>query len=74
MIKANKEYLSKVANLSEEEIARLLSRMRVELLDGFNKEKLNSLKSIATQLEFEDVQLQQWRENRIKLFENFKNE
>lgn len=70
MIKANIEYLSKVANLTEVEIARLLTRMRGEALEVFKSQKLSSLEAIAAQLKVEDEQLQQWRENKVKIFKN----
>lgn len=73
MMKANQEYLAKVANLTEAEVARLMTRMPRELLDGHNDEKLSPLEAIAIQLKVEDEQLQEWRENRVKVFENFKD-
>ena len=72
MRKANKEYIDKVSNLSEEEADRLLSRMTGKLTRRINDSKLSSIDAIAIQLELEDEQLEEWRENRIKINEKFK--
>jgi hypothetical protein len=72
MMKANQEYLAKVVNLTEAEVARLMTRMPRELLNGHHDEKLSPLEAIAIQLKVEDEQLREWRENRLKIFENYK--
>lgn len=68
-----KEYLERAANLSEEDTERLLSRMRTKLVRRIDDKKLSTIEAIAIQLEREDEQLEEWRENRIKLNEKFKN-
>jgi N-acyl-L-homoserine lactone synthetase len=73
MRKANIEYVNKVANLSDEESERLLSRMRGKLTRRVDDKKLGITEAIAIQLELEDEQLEEWRENRIKINEKFKN-
>jgi hypothetical protein len=73
MRKANKDYLTKVANLSEEATERLMSRMRGKLTRRIEDKKLSLSEAIAIQLEFEDLELEEWRENRIKINEKYKN-
>lgn len=73
MRKANIEYINKVAKLSKEETERLLSRMRGKLTRRIEDKKLSITEAIAIQLEFEYVLLEQWRDNRIKINEKFKN-
>jgi len=70
---ANKEYVDKATNLTEEETERLLSRMRGKLTRRIDDKKLSTIDAIAIQLEFEDEQLEEWRENRIKINEKYKN-
>jgi len=59
---SNPEYLAKVAQLSPEDIERLLSRMTGKLPRRLEKNKLTSEDALAIQLELEDEQLQEWRE------------
>ena len=59
---ANPEYLAKVAQLSEEEQERLLSRMAGKLPRRLEKDKLSREDALAIKLELEDEQLQEWRE------------
>jgi hypothetical protein len=73
MRKANKEYVDKVSQLSEDETDRLLSRMRGKLTRRLDDKKLNTIEAIAIQLELEDEQLEEWRENRIKINQKYKN-
>jgi N-acyl-L-homoserine lactone synthetase len=73
MRNVNKDYLAKVTSFSEENIERLFSRFRLELLHFFEEQKLSIEEALAIQLEVEDEQLQEWRENRIKINEVFKN-
>jgi hypothetical protein len=68
----NKDYLAKVTNLSEEKIDGLFNRFRLELMRFFEERKLSVEEAIAIQLEVEDEQLQEWRQNRIKINEIFK--
>jgi N-acyl-L-homoserine lactone synthetase len=72
MRNVNKDYLTKVASLSEEKIEQLFNRFRLELLRFFEEQKLSSDEALAIQLEVEDEQLEEWRENRIKINEVFK--
>ena len=65
----NPEYLAKVANLSEDELERLMSRMSGKLPRKLKKEKLSREEAIAIQLEYEDEQLQEWREKMLELKE-----
>jgi hypothetical protein len=59
--------------MSEEEAERLLSRMRGKLTRRIDDKKFSIIEAIAIQLEFEDDQLEEWRENRIKINEKFKS-
>jgi N-acyl-L-homoserine lactone synthetase len=73
MKKANKDYLTKVAQLTEEDRERLFSRMRGKLTRRIEDSKLNLDEAVAIQLELEDEQLQEWRENRVKINQKYKN-
>jgi hypothetical protein len=73
MRKANKEYVDKVAQMGEDETDRLLSRMRGKLTRRLDDRKLSTVEAIAIQLELEDEQLDDWRENRIKINQKYKN-
>lgn len=64
-------YLEKAKKLSEAETERLSSRIRGKLIRRIDDKKLNITEAIAIQLEYEDKQLAEWRENRIKI--NTKN-
>lgn len=66
----NAIYLDKVAQLTEEEAERVLSRMGGKLPKRFFKEKLTRAEAIAIQLEIEEEQLQEWREKMAKLKED----
>jgi hypothetical protein len=72
MRNVNKDYLAKVANLSEEKIDELFNRFRLELLRFFEEQKLSIEEALALQLEVEDEQLEEWRENRIKINQIFR--
>jgi hypothetical protein len=72
MRNVNKDYLAKVINLSEEKIDGLFNRFRLELVHFFEEQKLSIEEALAIQLEVEDEQLEEWRENRIKINEVFK--
>ena len=67
------KYLEMAASLSEGDSERLLSRMRSKLVRRIDDKKINTIEAIAIQLEREDEQLEEWRENRIKINEKFKN-
>lgn len=72
MREPDKEYLERAANLSVEDSERLLSRMRTKLVRRIDDKKLSTIEAIAIQLEREDEELEEWRENRVKLNENLK--
>lgn len=72
MREPDKEYLERAANLSVEDAERLLSRMRTKLVRRIDDKKLSTIEAIAIQLEREDEELEEWRENRVKLNEKFK--
>jgi hypothetical protein len=61
MKKPDPEYLEKARLLDEEEIERVLSRMRSKLLRRLD-DKLDTLEMVAFQLELEDEALNEWRE------------
>jgi hypothetical protein len=72
-IKSVKEdYLEKAKELSEAETERLASRISGKLNRRLDDKKLNITEAIAIQLEYEDKQLAEWRENRIKMKEKHK--
>ena len=73
MRKPDKDYLEKAANLNEEDTERLLSRMRTKLVRRIDDKIFSTIEAIAIQLEREDEELEEWRENRIKINEKFKN-
>lgn len=72
MRKADKEYIDRATNLSSDASERLLSRMRGKLTRRIDDKKLSTIEAIALQLEFEDDQLEEWRENRLKINEKYK--
>ena len=55
---ASEAYLEKAKHLTKVEADRLFSRMRGNL-----SHKLNTLESLAMQLELDDEQLSEWRKN-----------
>ena len=61
------EYIAQAKLLTKEEAERLFARMRQRYLRGTKKEKLNPLEAVALQLEYEDEQLQEWRDKMIEL-------
>ena len=61
------EYLEKAKQLSNEEIERLLPRLRGGFSRRMEDRKLSAIEAIALQLEYEDDALQEWRENWQKL-------
>jgi hypothetical protein len=60
-MKAHPKFLEMVSHLSESQKERLLSRMRGKLPRRLLKDKINIDAALATQLEIEDEQLQDWR-------------
>ena len=56
------EYLEKTKQLSNDEIERLLPRMRNRFSRRMEDRKLSAIEAIALQLEYEDDALQEWRE------------
>jgi len=70
---ANEEYIEKAKLLTEEEAERLQSRMRDKLHRRLEDKKLNTIEAIAIQLEFEDEQLNEWRERVVEVREKFKD-
>jgi hypothetical protein len=61
------EYLEKAKLLSKEETERLLSRTRSKLIRHLEKEKMTALEVVALQLEFEDEDLNEWRERMAEI-------
>ena len=49
------------------------SRMRDKLHRRLEDKKLNTIEAIAIQLEFEDEQLNEWRERVVEVREKFKD-
>ena len=70
---ANEEYIEKAKLLTEEEAERLQSRMIDKLHRRLEDKKLNTIEAIAIQLEFEDEQLNEWRERVVEVREKFKD-
>ena len=61
---ASEAYLEKAKHLTKVEADRLFSRMRGNL-----SHKLNTLESLAMQLELDDEQLSEWRKNMFAIRE-----
>lgn len=61
------EYLEKAKLLSKEDTERLLSRTRSKLIRRLEKEKMTALEVVALQLEFEDEDLNEWRERMAEI-------
>ncbi|MEI7429829.1 MAG: hypothetical protein WCL27_05180 [Betaproteobacteria bacterium] len=55
------EYLEKAKQLGNEEIERLLVRMRGRFARRVEDKKLSAIEAIALQLEYEDDELTEWR-------------
>jgi len=70
---ANEEYIEKAKLLTEDEAERLQSRMIDKLHRRLEDKKLNTIEAIAIQLEFEDEQLNEWRERVVEVREKFKD-
>jgi cell division protein ZapA (FtsZ GTPase activity inhibitor) len=65
----NEEYLEKAAKLTDEEVERLLSRMRGKPARRLEDRKLTTIEALAIQLELDDEQLAEWRKNMHELKE-----
>jgi len=57
-----KDYENQAKKLSQEQKERVLSRMTGKLPKRLAKYKVSEVEAIATQLELEDEQLQEWKE------------
>ena len=64
------EYLEKAKLLSNEEIERLLVRMRGRFTRRLEDKKLDAIEAIALQLEYEDDELEEWRERMAEMKNN----
>ena len=60
-------YLEKAKLLTKDEAERLFARMRGRLERRLENKKLDPLAAAALQLEFEDEQIQEWRERWVEL-------
>ena len=56
------EYLEKAKQLDNEEIERLLVRMRGRFARRLEDKRMSAIEAIALQLEYEDEELEEWRE------------
>ena len=56
------EYLEKAKKLNNEEIERLLVRMRGRFARRLEDKRMSAIDAIALQLEYEDEELEEWRE------------
>ena len=56
------EYLEKAKKLNNEEIERLLVRMRGRFARRLDDKRMSAIDAIALQLEYEDEELEEWRE------------
>jgi len=56
------EYLEKAKKLNNEEIERLLVRMRGRFARRLEDKRMSAIEAIALQLEYEDEELEEWRE------------
>jgi len=64
------EYLEKAKQLSNEEIERLLVRMRGRFARRIEDKKLSAIEAVALQLEYEDDELEEWRERMVEMRKN----
>lgn len=55
-------YLEKAKSLTDTEAEFLQARMRGKLQRRLEDKKLTTIEAMAIQLEFEDLQLKEWRE------------
>lgn len=66
------EYLEKASLLSDEEVERLLARMRGKFTRRVEDKKLSRTEALAFQLEFEDEELAEWRKKMSEIRANHK--
>ena len=61
------EYLEKAKKLNNEEIERLLVRMRGRFTRRLEDKRIGAIEAIALQLEYEDEELEEWRERMTEM-------
>ena len=64
------EYLEKAKQLNNEEIERLLVRMRGRFARRLDDKRMSAIDAIALQLEYEDEELEEWRERMTEMRKN----
>jgi hypothetical protein len=64
------EYLEKAKQLNNEEIERLLVRMRGRFARRLEDKRMSAIEAIALQLEYEDEELEEWRERLTEMRKN----
>ena len=64
------EYLEKAKQLCNEEIEHLLVRMRGRFARRLEDKRLSAIEAIALQLEYEDEELEEWRERLTEMRKN----
>jgi len=64
------EYLEKAKQLNNEEIERLLVRMRGRFARRLEDKRMSAIEAIALQLEYEDEELEEWREKMAEMRKN----
>ena len=64
------EYLEKAKQLNNEEIERLLVRMRGRFARRLDDKRMSAIDAIALQLEYEDEELEEWRERLTEMRKN----
>ena len=67
------EYLEKASHLSDEEVERLLARMRGKFSRRVEDKKLSRTEALALQLKFEDEELTEWRKKMAEIRANEKS-
>jgi len=72
MKKINEKYIAKATGLSEHAAEQILSRIRGKILRRVDDKNLSDIEAIALQLEIEEEQLNEWRENRVKINKKYK--
>ncbi len=63
------EWIEKAKLLSRDDAEHILARMRKKLTRRLDHEKIDPLEAVASQLQLEDEQLQEWRDKLAKLRE-----
>jgi len=64
------EYLEKAKQLDNEEIERLLVRMRGRFARRLEDKRMSAIEAVALQLEYEDEELEEWRERLTEMRKN----